>query len=250
MASENGSVQSLERTFAVLRLIGESDGYISLSELSHQSGLPQPTIHRAMKTLVKLGMVRQDQSRRYALGAGLIQLGEQASSVLGSWARPYLKKVADLTGETSNMAIFDNDLVTYVAQSPGHQQMRMFTEVGRRVPPHRTAVGKAMMAHMSDSRIDDIIERVGLPTMTEFTITTREALNAELTKILKTGYAVDNQEQELGVICVAVVVPQTPIPTAISISGPSTRMTRQFIEDSVISMQRIAREISEEFKNR
>lgn len=250
MASENGNVQSLERSFAILRLIGESTGYISLSELSAQSGLAQPTIHRALKTLLQMGMVRQDSSRRYALGAALIQLGEQAGSLLGSWARPHLARVADVTGETANMAVFDNDQITYVAQSPGKQQMRMFTEVGRRVPAHRTAVGKAMMAEMTTDRVNEICQRVGMAPATEFTITTPEELAVELKRVKKNGFAVDNQEQEIGVICVAVLVPETSVPTAISISGPSTRMSEKKIIDAVDTMRVFAREISSEFQNR
>lgn len=142
----SGGVQSLERAFDLLERMADAGGEVGLSELSASSGLPLPTIHRLMRTLVACGYVRQQPNRRYALGPRLIRLGESASRLLGTWARPYLARLVEETGETANMALLDGDEIVYVAQVPSKHSMRMFTEVGRRVLPHSTGVGKALLA--------------------------------------------------------------------------------------------------------
>lgn len=129
----SGGVQSLERAFDLLERMADAGGEVGLSELSASSGLPLPTIHRLMRTLVVCGYVRQQPNRRYALGPRLIRLGESASRLLGTWARPYLQRLVEETGETANMALLDGDEIVYVAQVPSKHSMRMFTEVGRRV---------------------------------------------------------------------------------------------------------------------
>ncbi len=110
------------------------------------SGLAPATLHRLARTLVDLGYLRQEASRRYALGPRLFLLAESSSTMLNSVALPHLAHLVDEIGETANLAMLDGDQVAYVAQAPGRHSMRMFTEVGRRVLPHCTAVGKALLA--------------------------------------------------------------------------------------------------------
>ena len=128
-----GGVQSLDRAFGLLELMADAGGEMPLSQLSAHSGLPLPTIHRIVRTLVASGYVRQLPSRTYALGPRLIRLGESASRMLGTWARPVLVDLVEVVGETANMAMIDGDRAVYVAQVPSRHSMRMFTEVGRRV---------------------------------------------------------------------------------------------------------------------
>ncbi|HEY1345042.1 MAG TPA: helix-turn-helix domain-containing protein, partial [Streptosporangiaceae bacterium] len=128
----SGGVQSIERVFELLETMADAGGVIGLSQLASQSGLPLPTIHRLVRTLVDLGYVRQEPSREYALGPRLVRLGDISSGLLTRWATPYLQKVVDALGESTNLAILDGDQIMYVAQAPGSHSMRMFTEVGRR----------------------------------------------------------------------------------------------------------------------
>src|SRR5690348_2502342 len=127
----------------LLEALADAGGELGLSELAQASGLPQPTIHRLLRTLVARGYARQLPSRRYSLGPRLMFLGDIASQLLRVWARPDLSRLVEHTGETANMALLEGDEVVYVAQVPSRNSMRMFTEVGRRVQPHCTGVGKA-----------------------------------------------------------------------------------------------------------
>ncbi|RSN27008.1 IclR family transcriptional regulator [Amycolatopsis sp. WAC 04169] len=236
----DGGVQSLQRAFELLEHLADTGGEASLSELATLSGLPMPTIHRLIRTLVDLGYVRQNTNRRYALGARLIRLGENASMQFGSWARPLLAELVDEVGETANLAVLERDEVVYVAQVPSKHSMRMFTEVGRRLLPHGTGVGKAMLAHLPSEDVTALLARTGMPSYTEHTFTDEDALLRELAKIAQQGYALDEAEQELGVRCVAVAVPGAPVAAAVSVSGPSGRLTMEAVERIAPVVQRIA----------
>ncbi|WP_367136344.1 IclR family transcriptional regulator [Saccharothrix sp. HUAS TT1] len=227
MAPEpTGGVQSLRRAFDLLERLADAGGEASLSELAATSGLPLPTIHRLIRTLVALGYVRQNTNRRYALGSRLIRLGEGASRQFGTWARPFLAQLVDQVEETANLAVLDGDEVVYVAQVPSRHSMRMFTEVGRRVLPHGTGVGKAMLAQLPRDEVRALLARTGLPAYTPNTITDPDELLAALDRIAAQGYALDESEQELGVRCIAVPLRGAPTPAAISVSGPDSRLTK------------------------
>ena len=133
--------------------MADAGGTVSLSHLAATSGLPLPTIHRLVRTLAGRGYVRQQSSREYALGPRLVQLGDTAGRLVGLWVRPKLAELVEELGETANMALLEGTQVVYVAQAPGRHSMRMFTEVGRRVSPHCTAVGKALLARAEPERV-------------------------------------------------------------------------------------------------
>ncbi|MCH6469009.1 IclR family transcriptional regulator [Sinomonas terrae] len=242
----SGGVQSVERVFELLELITDAGGDVTLSELSSSTELPLPTIHRLLRTLVALGYVRQLPNRRYALGPRLIRLGEGANKQLGALAQPELKTLVDSLGETANMAVLDSDMVIYVAQVPSPHSMRMFTEVGRRAHMHDTGVGKAILAQLDDEQVRSIVGRQGMPTPTTYSIGDVETLLADLDKIRARGYAIDEQEQEVGVRCFSMAVPGAPTPTAISVSGPVSRVDEMFGERAVPALRSAAERISAE----
>ncbi len=223
--TRGGGVQSVDRAFELLELVADAGGEATLSQLAEASGLPQPTIHRLLRTLIAGGYIRQQPSRRYSLGPRLIRLGETAGKVLGSSARPHLTRLRDLTGETSNMAVLDGDQVVYVAQVPSPHAMRMFTEVGQRVDLHCTAVGKAVLATLPPTESDRILSRITMSPRTIHTITDPAVIREEIDEIRTKGYAVDDGEQEIGVRCFAVAIPNAPTRAAISISGPQARVS-------------------------
>lgn len=240
----SGSVQSVERVFEILEAIADAGGQASLSDLASSLGLPLPTIHRLLKTCVGLGYVRQLPSRRYGLGAKLIPLGEVAGRQLGSSAQSQLRQLVETLGETANVSMLDGDRVVYVAQQPSPHAMRMFTEVGRRVHLHDTGAGKAILATLPDSRVAQLVGAADLPTPTGRSHSTLESLLADLIEIRRRGYSVDDEEQELGVRCVAVAVPDSPAPMAVSVSGPTQRVDAAFAERAAPVLFEVAERIS------
>ncbi|MGH8894660.1 MAG: IclR family transcriptional regulator, partial [Actinomycetes bacterium] len=222
-------VQSLDRAFDLLELMAAAGGEVALSQLAASSGLPVPTIHRLIRTLVASGYVLQLPSRRYALGPRLIGLGESASRTVDAWAGPHLLALAEASGETANLAMLDGEMVVYVAQAPSSRHtMRMFTEVGRRVYAHCTGVGKALLAQLPESEVRRLVAAAGMPARTEHTITDVGRLLEELARVSSQGFAVDDGEQEPGVRCVAVAVPGSPT-SAVSVSGPASRLTHEAV---------------------
>ena len=239
-----GGVQTISRAFELLDLIANQGASVTISELSSTSGLPMPTVHRLLKALVSLGHVRQTPSRRYALGPRLIRLGELARQNLGATAMPFLTELVNITEETANFAIREGDLVVYVAQVPSRHSMRMFTEIGRRVLPHCTGVGKALLAQMPNSAVEEIVQRNGMPAMTAKTMTNINDLMEDLDRIRQRGWAEDNGEQELGVRCIAAPILGTGIQSAISVSGPETRLTPEVTERAGPRLLKVAEDLA------
>jgi IclR family transcriptional regulator, acetate operon repressor len=241
-----GGVQSLQRAFDLLERLADAGGEASLSELAASSGLPLPTIHRLIRTLVTLGYVRQNSNRRYTLGSRLIRLGETASRQYGTWARPLLSQLVDSVEETANLAVLDGDEVVYVAQVPSKHSMRMFTEVGRRLLPHGTGVGKAMLSQLPRSDVRALLERTGLPAYTSNTITDATELLDSLDEIAARGFALDESEQELGVRCIAVPVVGGPTLAAVSVSGPEGRLTKDAVNRILPEVLAVAKRLADQ----
>jgi IclR family acetate operon transcriptional repressor len=242
--SRRGGVQSLDRAFAILEAMADAGGVIGLSQLAADSGLPLATIHRLVRTLVDLGYVRQEPSRQYSLGPRLMRLADSSTKRLGTLAQPHMHRVVDELGESVNLAVLDGEEIVYVAQvQPSQNFMRMFTEVGRRAKPHTTAVGKAMLASWPDQDVVQLLERTGMPRRTEHTITDPAAFLADLAHVRERGYALDDGEQELGVRCVAVVVPDAPRAMALSMSGPLPRMSDDVVAKAAPLLHKAAARI-------
>lgn len=239
-----GSVQSIGKAFVLLETMAENATPIGISQLSALSGIPLPTVHRLVRTLTELGYLRQDRSRRYVLSLRLIPLGDSSKRTLTLFARPRLADLVDELGESANLATLDGDQIVYLAQVPSRYAVRMFTEIGRRIDAHSTAVGKAIMAGLPTGTVLQLLKRTGMPSRTDATITDPDRFVAQLATVARQGYALDDGEQETGVRCVAVAVNNTPMRLAISISGPETRMTDDVVQRAVPLLTEAARQLS------
>lgn len=217
-------VQSVARAFGVLEAVAELAPEASLADISRATGLAQSTVHRLLRTMMNAGYVRQTEGRGYALGAALISLGTRATPPLALRAHPVMVELEALAQETVNLAVLDGDRIAYVGQVPSRHQMRMFTEIGHRVLPHSAGVGKAILSTLPETRVREIVAVTGLPRFTATTLTDVEALLADLRAVRRRGFAIDDGEHEVGVRCIAVPLPGTSPPAAISISGPAARV--------------------------
>ena len=239
-------IQSLERAMTTLETIAAHGGVLGVSQIAAHSGLALPTIHRIVRTLVDLGYLRQEPSRQYALGPRLLLLADSSSSMMKAAAEPGLSRLVDELGETANLAMLDGSQVAYVAQVPSRHAMRMFTEVGKRVMPHCTAVGKVLLAALAPDQARVLLERNGMPRRTEHTIVDADRYLDQLADVARQGYALDDGEQEIGVRCVAVPVPVAPFQLAISVSGPAPRMTPALVDRAVPLLTEVAATLAAE----
>jgi IclR family transcriptional regulator, acetate operon repressor len=242
--TSNGSVNSVNRAFEILSVMAAGPGHSKIGDIASQTGLPLPTVHRLLKTLEGLGHVRRLNAKGYALGAGLMSLGEAAARQFGASARPQLETLTAVLYESVNFAVLDSDMALYISQASSQRAMRMFVEVGKHVPLHNTGVGKALLAQLDPSRVAAIVARTGLPAATEHSIRTLAELNDELDQIRTRGYAIDEQEQEIGVRCLAVPVPGAAIPSALSVSGPVARMDADFERRAIPLLQNAAEAVA------
>ena len=224
------SVQSLERAFDLLEALA-SGGELGVTELAHRTGLVPSTAHRLLHTLTKRGYVTQSrETGRYLLGYKVVEVAsglEQRLGRLRAVARAHLEDVQRETGETVNLVVLDGDRVVYVDQVEGSRSVRMFTRVGTTVPAHTTGSGKAIMAFGPPEAVTSLYEgREPLERLTPRTLVTLDELTADLRRVRRRGYAIDNEEHEAGVGCVATAVfDHTGRPcAAISVSGPSARI--------------------------
>lgn len=242
-----GGRQSIDRAFELLEVMASKGGQLSLSELSTLMGRSPPSVHRLLQTLLRLGYVRQEASRRYALAPSLIRLGDGAAKQFGRWANPVLSDLVDEIGESANMAILEGTHALYVAQVAGRHSMRMFTEVGRRVPLHATGVGKALLSQLPDDEAAGLLKLAGMSKVTDHTVTDVAVLMQELAAGRVLGYATDNGEQEVGVACVAAAVPGAPTLTAISFSAPVPRLTPDVTRRAAAALIVAAQTMAERF---
>ncbi|WP_298326935.1 IclR family transcriptional regulator [Haloactinopolyspora sp.] len=246
MAKATNGVQSVERALDIIESLANADGELGLTDLVTATGLPLATVHRLLTTLVGRGYVSQaPQSRRYLLGPSVLKLREPASRLFGVWAEPHLAELARISQESANLAVLDGDHAVYIAQVAGPRRLRMFTQVGNRVLPHASAVGKVLLAFGQREHAEQIIARTGLPRRTNATITDRAAFFRELDAVAEAGYGIDAGEEEEAVRCIAVpVFHDGRAVAAMSVSGPSARIDALEGDGLVAGMTRIATELA------
>ncbi|MEO6943841.1 MAG: IclR family transcriptional regulator [Lacisediminihabitans sp.] len=237
-------VQSVRRAFEVLEKMTDADGPVTASHLSSVADLPLPDVRRLLCTLSTLGYLVLLGRSGYVLGPRLVRLGEVANEQFGAQARPHLKTLVDKLGESANMAVLYFDAIVYVAHVSSPHAMRTSIEVGQRAYPHATGVGKAILAELPEDRVRTIVPRTGLAAPTQRSIRNLDDLLAEITKIRERGYSIDEGEQEAGVRCYAVAIPNSPTPAAISVSGPALRIGEGFAERALPVLRAVAASIS------
>ena len=242
-------VQVLDRAIAILNCFSEEKPQMGVAELARGVGISKATVHRLLGELQQHGWIQQNaEDRRYRLGFRLLELGNRVVDRLdlAPVARPFLNALANDTGETAHLAILDDGMCYYVAKVEGRYSIRMRSHVGRRNPAHCTGVGKVLLAFATRPEVDQIVAVQGLPKLTRRTITQTRRLFEELSRIRERGYAIDDQEFEEGLRCVATPVRDhtNMVVAALSVSGPTTRMTNETLPKIVGKVVRFAKEIS------
>ena len=214
------------------------------------TGFPTTTVHRIAATLVKRQYFNQDPTtKNYSLALRFLELGTKVNQQfdLPAVARPHLQKLMSETGESANLAVRDGDSVVYLDQVQSNKSMlKIFTQLGTRVPLYSTGVGKMFLSQWSRAELDSYLERTQLISHTPSTLVSRSELLKELEQISTRGFSVDNEEMEAGVRCVAALVydHRQQVVAAISISGAAMRITPERIDDLGKKVKQCALDIS------
>lgn len=241
-------VQAIDRAVMILKCFSEKSRELKLSEIADELGLNKSTVHGIISTLKYHGLIDQnEENQKYRLGLYLLELGDIVTNSMDirEIASPVIKDICSKIEETVHLGTLDNMDVVYIDKQESNQSMRIYTTIGARRPAYCTGIGKAMLAY-----IDTDILLIQLPEtqerFTPTTITEKQELLRELDKIRENGYATDNEESIEGLICVA-----SPIfnhagnaKYSISVSGPTIRMTKDKIRETIRLVKDAAGEIS------
>jgi IclR family transcriptional regulator, pca regulon regulatory protein len=239
-------VQSLERGLAIIRVFNADRPRMSVSEIAQVSGLTRAAVRRFLLTLVELGYV-SSKDGRYELTPLVLELGYSYLSALSfpEVAQPHLERLVFETSEASEGSILDGDSIVYVVRVPGPALMTMSVNVGARRPAHATAMGRVLLANLPPADLDDYFAHADLQQLLPDTITDPAALRHELDTVRRNGYALVNQELEVGLVAVAAPV-RDRSGRARAAVNLSTHIGRKSVEDMlalVPLVQAVAAEI-------
>lgn len=250
-----GQVQSLTRALRIMNALAEHTHGLTLSDLAHTVNLPTSTAHRLLTTLQNERYVRFDSERSvWMIGVQAFQVGSvyARSRDLVSIARPYMRRLMEESGETANLAIIDRGEVIFLAQVECQKMMRAVAGPGGRAPLHCTGTGKAMLAWFPEREASEMLRSRTMHRETPKTVDTASVLIASLAEVRKRGYSVDDEENAVGLRCVASVIFDEHVrPLAgISISGPTARLTETRLPVLGANVTKIAAEITAELGGR
>jgi DNA-binding IclR family transcriptional regulator len=247
--NDSKQIQSIARAVAILDHLAGNGNEDSLSNISRTIGLSKSTTYSIIATLEQLGLVQQDQvSARYSLGMKLFELGQvvHSSMDLRKIAVPLLQDLVAKYGETAHLGVLSQGEVVYIDKVNSPHSIGISSQIGGRNPAHCTGVGKMLISALTAVEVEKIIAEKSLKKFTEKTITNPAVLQQHLHKIREQGYAVDDEEIESGLRCVAAPVRnhRREVVAAISLSGPAQRMDTEKLDQIVSGVVATANIIS------
>jgi len=240
-------VQSVDRALDILESFDLSAEELGVTELAHKLNLHKNNVFRLLATLEVRGYIEQDRkSGNYRLGIKTFEIANVFLHHLGlrRQARPILEELVNKCDETANLAILDGSDVIYILMHETGQTVRIVLRLGQRLPAHCTAAGKAQLAFESADRLQLLFKDTPLRKLTENTIVSPEALKEHLREVAKVGFALDNEEFELGVRCLAVPVRDYShkVVASVGLSGPLSRFSMERIEKELVPLVKEAGE--------
>lgn len=244
--SNSRSIQSVSRAILILKCF-ENNEELGVTDISKMMGLHKSTTFNLISTLEDYQLLEKNiNTSKYRLGFELFRLGTKVKGNLRSISTPYLEKLVSMYEETVNLVVRDDCSVLYLEKIESPHSMRISTKVGVRLPLYCTAVGKAILANLSKDEINSILNKTDLKKYTANTICDTKKLLQNLEQAQENGYAEEFEELEKGLICVAgpIFNHTGKVFAAISISGPTSRMNREFRQKISKTVIQFTREIS------
>jgi DNA-binding IclR family transcriptional regulator len=242
-------LQSLDRAVRLLELLGESEAPLALADVCERMDLHKSTAHRALMVLERTGLIERTPENRFRLGLKLYELGSRAVEQIDLRARvhPWFRKLSAQVGETVHLGVLQKTAVVYLDKvEPNNRRVWLESRIGASNPVYCTAMGKAILAFLPPEEAAAIIARIRFVRYTPRTLVTAEALQRSLERVRRRGYAIDDEEVECGVRCVgAPILNESGRPVAaVSVSGPSSRITQQSVPGIAERLLRCCREIA------
>lgn len=246
----DGAIHSVIRALAILDLLGHTGGELGITEISRELSLHKSTVFRLISTLVIAGYVQQNpKTEKYRLGIHLAQLGMIVLNQidLRRVARPFLHELMNVCNEAIHLGILDQDEVIYIEKIEMERPLTMGSRIGGKSPAYCTGLGKVLLAHFPEDNLKKLLSKDTLNRFTSNTITDPVSLMEHFVRVRDQGYAIDDEEHELGIRCVAVPIRdhQGYVIAALSVSGPTLRMTREKLDQVVPKIIETGKRISQ-----
>jgi IclR family acetate operon transcriptional repressor len=246
----NTVVKSADRTLAILELLTEQSGGLTLAEIHTVLDLPKSSTFVLLMNMVDRGFLEQNAvTRRFQLGIRLWQAGQSYVAVtdLENAALAYMEALRDELNETVQLATLDGVDSVYIAKVDSFQQLRLAARVGTRLPAYATGLGKALLSQLDDADLQQRFADLEFVQYTPQTISSLPQLLAAVRNVRGAGYATENSEHTAGVFCVAAPIrlPAHSAPAAVSVSIPSVRKTPALIKTTVENVGATAEQISQ-----
>lgn len=242
------TIKSLDRAMEVFEYLSEAQGK-PLTQIADEMGQSPATVYRILVTLEGRGLVEFDRLEQiWHIGPNAFVIGARflRRTSLVDRARPIMRKLMEITGETANLGVEREGAVLFLSQVETHESIRAFFPPGTLSQMHASGIGKVLLAQMDADRLNRVLAGQRLEVFTERTITDRDALLADLTAIRDRGFSVDNEERNLGMRCIAAPVFDVngEAVAGISVSGPTSRIGREDIERLSTPVTEAARELT------
>jgi len=248
-ANPDYPIKVLDKTFSILDILIQHGSSMHMTEISKKLDLYPSTTHRILDTLKHWGYIEQDpHTQKYQLGLKALELGmaKLHQMDLVREATPYLKELVKQCNETVHLGVLEGGEVLYLAKEESSQTIRMISYVGKRAPLHCTALGKVLLAYLSAEERKKILGEKVLPRLTENTITDKMELEKELGKVREQGFALDREENEKDVRCVAAPIRNYlgEVIAALSISSPIFRIDKNAQNNLKVALIEVSEKIS------
>lgn len=234
-------IQAVSHALDLLEQFHDDVDELGVTELSKRLKLHKNNVFRLLATLESRGYIEQNKAtENYRLGLKALELGQTFIKQMGllRQAKPILERMVEECNETSYVAIYNEDHIVYLDVVETTLTVRVVSRVGSRLPAYCTAAGKVHMAHMTEEELEELLKEQKFIQHTPTTLTSKEALLAELEKVREQGYAIDNEELDPGVRCISAPIRDYTrrIVGAISISGPIMRISDERLEQELIPL--------------
>jgi DNA-binding IclR family transcriptional regulator len=229
-------------------MLGESDTALSLAEVCQKLNLHKSTAHRSLMVLERSALIERTPENRYRLGLKLYELGNRAVEQVDLRTRvhPYFRRLAAHVGETVHLSVLQKTSIVYLDKVEPNRRVCVSSKTGTSNPVYCTSMGKAMLAFQPPEVIEQIVSKIRFVRYTHKTLTSREALMKALDRVRRRGYAIDDQEIEVGVRCVGAPIfdENHQAIAAVSVSGPTSRITAPNMPEIAEHLLRCCRDIS------
>jgi IclR family transcriptional regulator, KDG regulon repressor len=203
------SVQTLDRALDIIELLsGEREG-LGVTEIGQRIGLHKSTVHRLINALADRGYIEKDiKQGNYKLGLKLVEISSLflKKLELKTEAEPYLRRLAGLAGQPVHLGILSDKDVIYIEKVEPVNSIRMYSQIGRRVPAYCSALGKVLLSGLDNKELKSLVGGIEFKRYTPNTIGSKEALLKEIDKVRKCSWAIDDEEYEAGIRCIAAPV--------------------------------------------